>query len=57
MVIHQRIHNGAQPFNCKLCERSFSQVGNLHTHLRRHVEAAALVVRGLYTAELAVSFV
>jgi hypothetical protein len=38
MQIHQRVHNGERPFVCNFCPQTFTQIGNLRSHVRRHVE-------------------
>lgn len=31
-----RKHTGEQPYGCHICEKRFSQKGNLNLHLQRH---------------------
>lgn len=33
---HIRMHMGQKPYNCKMCDKSFTQKGNLAKHLRQH---------------------
>lgn len=36
LVQHMKVHTGAKPFNCTLCDKSFTQPGSLNTHMRLH---------------------
>ncbi|CAN8015007.1 unnamed protein product [Ixodes persulcatus] len=36
LVAHRRVHSGAAPFGCSLCQRSFSKEAHLHRHLDKH---------------------
>lgn len=35
---HYNIHTGARPYTCDLCHKRFSQLGNLITHRKKHLE-------------------
>lgn len=34
--IHQRMHSGSKPYHCGFCNKSFTQLGNQRSHVRRH---------------------
>ncbi|EEC19525.1 regulator of sex-limitation, putative [Ixodes scapularis] len=36
LVAHRRVHSGAAPFGCSLCQRSFSKEAHLHRHMDKH---------------------
>ena len=36
--IHQRVHTGHRPYQCKICDYTCAQQGNLKYHMRTHIE-------------------
>jgi KRAB domain-containing zinc finger protein len=38
MQVHERIHTGTKPYKCRHCPKSFSNLGNLNDHERRHLK-------------------
>jgi len=35
MMDHQRIHTGHKPYECTLCDKAFTQMGNLTKHMKQ----------------------
>ena len=46
--MHSRIHTGDQPFKCEVCERAFTQKGNLRRHMFTHRTKSTKFKRQVY---------
>ncbi len=46
LTIHERSHTNERPYNCRFCDRRFTQSGNLKAHHIRHVETLCFMDDG-----------
>jgi uncharacterized Zn-finger protein len=37
LFVHERMHNGVKPYQCKHCQKTFTARGNMEDHQRRHI--------------------
>ena len=43
LEMHSRVHTGHKPFKCDVCQRAFTQKGNLRSHMISHMDKSSLV--------------